>query len=337
MRQALIPRYGGPDVLELRDTPDPVPGEGEVRIRVSAAGVNFADILARMGLYPDAPPAPFCPGYEVAGTIDAAGPGVTRVMPGDRVVALTRFGGYADTVVVPADLVFAAPREVSDVELAALPVSHLTALVALYRMANVQAGETVLIRGAAGGVGLAATALCRLRRAIVVGTASGGKLEVIRGLGVDHPIDRRADVRREVLRVTGGRGADVVIDPIGGASFAHSYRLLAPLGRLVMIGVSSLAPGERRQWLTVLRAMWTMPRFKPMSLVNQNRGVFGLNIAHLWSERRQLATAMDFLVGELAARRVVPRVDSQWPLADVAGAHRRMQERKNVGKVVITI
>ncbi|MGE3276580.1 MAG: zinc-binding dehydrogenase [Vicinamibacterales bacterium] len=337
MREALIRRHGGPDVFELRERHAPEPGAGEVRIHVRAAGVNFADILGRMGLYPDAPRGPYVPGYEVAGVVDTVGAGVTRVVPGERVVALTRFGGYADTVVVPADYVFATPRDTSDAEAAALPVAHLTALVALYRMANVQAGEIVLVRSAGGGVGLAAADLCRLRRATVVGIASGGKLEAIRRLGVDHPIDRRADVPREVMRITGGRGADVVLDAIGGASFAESYRLLAPLGRLIIFGVSAAAPTSVRQWWPVLRTLWAMPRFKALSLINRNRGVFGLNVGHLWDERRHLASAMEFLLGELATRRLAPRVDRTFPLDDVAEAHRYIQERKNVGKVILTI
>lgn len=337
MREAVIRRSGGPEVFELRERSDPAPAAGEVRVRVRAAGVNFADLLGRMGLYPDAPRAPFVPGYEVAGIVDEIGPGVTRVANGDRVVALTRFGGYADTAVIPADFVFPTPRDVSDTEAAALPVGHLTAFIALYRMANVQGGETVLIRSAGGGVGLAAAALCRLRRASVIGVASGAKLETIRHLGIDHPIDRRTNVTREVMRLTGGRGVDVVLDSIGGRSFAESYRLLAPLGRLVVYGVSSLAPSSIRHWWPVLKTMWGMPRFRPLSLINRNRGVFGLNLAHLWDETRQLASAMDYLLGEQSARRLVPRVDCTFPLDQVAEAHRYIQERRNVGKVILTI
>ena len=234
MRQAVIPRYGGPEVFEVREAPDPVPGPGEVRIAVRAAGVNFADVLGRMGLYPDAPKPPMVMGYEVAGLVDAVGPDVSRVVTGDRVVALTRFGGYADRVVVPADFVFDASTDASDAELAALPVNYLTAMVALYRMANVQAGEHVLVLGAGGGVGLAATALAHLRRAVIIGVASAAKHDTLRQMGVDLLIDSRADIRAETLRFTGGRGVDVVLNPVGGASLASSYRLLAPLGRLVI-------------------------------------------------------------------------------------------------------
>jgi NADPH:quinone reductase-like Zn-dependent oxidoreductase len=337
MRQVVIPRYGAPDVLEVREQPDPVPGEGQVRIRVRASGVNFADLLARMGLYPDAPKPPVVVGYEVAGHVDAAGPGVSGITAGDRVLALTRFGGYADTIVVPAEFVFPVPTDLSDAEAAAIPVNYLTASVALYRMANLAAGETVVVHHAGGGVGIAATQLARLRRARIIGTASTGKHDALRSFGVDHAIDYRLeDVGREVRRLTNGRGADVVLDAIGGASFAASYRMLAPLGRLVMFGVSSMAPGDRRSWWRAAGALVRMPRFAPLSLIHGNRGVFGLNLGHLWGERRQLGGAIDLLLSEFGAGRLKPVVSRTFPLERAADAHRFLHRRGNIGKVLLT-
>jgi NADPH:quinone reductase-like Zn-dependent oxidoreductase len=336
MRQVVIRRYGAPDVLELREAPNPAPGEGEIRIAVAAAGVNFADVMARLGLYPDAPKLPLVVGYEVTGIVDAVGRGVTRVREGDRVIALTRFGGYATSVVVPAAFAFAAGAALSDAEAAALPVNYLTALVALYRIANVTAGETVLIHGAGGGVGIAAIQLARLRRAVLIGTASIAKHDALRTFGVDHVIDRRAgDLTAQVRRITNNRGVDVILDPIGGKSFKTSYRLLAPLGRLVLYGVSAIAPGERRSWWRAARAVVQMPTFKPISLMSHNRGVFGLNVAHLWNERRQLESGMQLLLLELEAGRLQPIVSRTFPLERAADAHRFVQSRANVGKVVL--
>jgi synaptic vesicle membrane protein VAT-1 len=336
MRQIVIVRHGAPDVLQARQVPDPIPGEGEVRIAVRAAGVNFADVLARLGLYPDAPKPPVVVGYEVSGVIDAVGPGVTTHREGDRVVALTRFGGYADCVVVPEEFAFSIPSSLGDAEAAAIPVNYLTALIALYRMANISAGETVLIHGAGGGVGIAATQLARLRGATILGTASATKHDAIRQQGVDHAIDyRTADVTRDVRRLTNGRGVDVVLDPIGGRSFTDSYRLLAPLGRLVMYGASSIAPGERRSLWRALVTIVRMPAFKPLSLMNRNRGVFGLNLGHLWEERRQLTEGMTLLLGEVAAGRLRPVVARTFPLERAADAHRFVQSRANIGKVVL--
>lgn len=337
MRQVVILKYGGPDVLVVREGPEPPVTEGHIRIRVGAAGVNFADVLGRLGLYPDAPKPPMVVGYEVAGVVDAVGEGVTGIRVGDRVTALTRFGGYSDQVVVPPALTFATPARLSDAEAAAVPVNYLTAMVALYKMANITAGETVLIHGAGGGVGIAATQLARLRRATIIGTASAGKHDALRTFGVDHAIDyRTADVAAEVHRLTRGRGVDVILDALGGASFATSYKLLAPLGRLVMYGVSAIVTGERRQWWRVISALVRMPAFRPLALMNSNRGVFGLNLGHLWTEQAQLTAAMSFLADELAASRLQPVIAATFPLERAADAHRFLQARSNIGKVVLT-
>jgi synaptic vesicle membrane protein VAT-1 len=336
MRQVVIPRHGPPEVFEVREVPDPMVADGEVGIRVRAAGINFADVLARIGLYPDAPKPPVVVGYEVAGVVEAVGPGVTSLQEGDRVVALTRFGGYADRVVVPAAQVFRFPDELSDAEAAAVPVTYLTAALALYRMAALTAGETVLVHNAGGGLGIAATQLARLRRTRVIGTASASKHDALRSFGVDETIDyRHADVEQEVRRITRGRGVDVVLDPIGAKSFAVSYRLLAPLGRLIMVGVSSVAGEQRSNW-RLLQTWWKMPSFDPLSLMNRNRGVFGLNVGHLWDERRHLQPIMELLMTELHAGRLQPIVAKTFPLERAADAHRFIQNRANIGKVVLT-
>jgi NADPH:quinone reductase-like Zn-dependent oxidoreductase len=337
MRHVVITRYGPPEVLEPREAPDPAPGDGQIRIAVRAAGVNFADVLARLGLYPDAPKPPVVVGYEVSGIVDAVGAGVTTHREGDRVVALTRFGGYANRAVVAAPFAFPVPAAIDDVSAAALPVNYLTALLALYRLANIEADETVLIHGAGGGVGIAATQLARLRGAAIIGTASAAKHDAIRQQGVAHALDyRTGNVAAEVRRLTSGRGVDVVLDPIGGRSFAESYQLLAPLGRLVIYGVSSIASGERRSVWHTLTTLMRMPRFKPLSLMNRNRGVFGLNLGHLWDERRQLADAMTLVLREVSAGRLSPVVARTFPLDRAADAHRFIQSRLNIGKVVLT-
>jgi NADPH:quinone reductase-like Zn-dependent oxidoreductase len=336
MRQAVITRHGGPEVFEIRERPDPTPGPGEIRIRVRAAGVNFADVLARLGFYPDAPRPPVVVGYEVAGRVDARGSDVTGVSEGDRVVALTRFGGYSDTVVVPANHTFQLPEALSDAEAAAVPVNYLTAALALYRLAALAPAETVLIHNAGGGVGIAATQLARLRRATVIGTASTAKHAALRTFGVEHTLDyRHDDVPREVEKLTKGRGADVILDPIGAKSFSDSYQMLAPLGRLVIYGLSAAAPGEQRNLWRAFRAWWQTPRFDAMSLINRNRGVFGLHVGHLWDEQPRITPIIDMLRHELGAGRLSPVVARTFPLEQVADAHRFIQSRQNIGKVVL--
>jgi NADPH:quinone reductase-like Zn-dependent oxidoreductase len=266
------------------------------------------------------------------------GSDVTGFSAGERVLALTRFGGYSDTVVVPSRQVFHVPPDLSDSEAAAVPVNYLTAALALYRMAALQPGESVLVHNAGGGVGIAATQLARLRRATVIGTASAFKHAALRSFGVDHTIDyRHANVAEEVRKITRGRGVDVILDPIGGPSFTSSYRMLAPLGRLILCGLSAAAPGERRSLWSAFRAWISTPRFNPLSLINRNRGVFGLHVGHLWDERRQLVPLMEMLLSELAAGRLKPVVARTFPLDRVADAHRFIQRRQNIGKVVLTV
>jgi len=336
MRQVVVARYGGPDVLRLNEVPVPVPSSGEVGIRVRAAGVNFADVLARMGVYADAPKLPFVPGYEVVGHVDTLGAGVLGFAPGDRVMALTRFGGYSDYVIAPVTHVFPVPSEMSDSEAAAAPVNYLTAALALDALAHVATGEIVVVHSAGGGTGIAVTQIARARGARVIAVASTHKHDALRGMGVEFVMDPRSmDIEEYVRRLTNGRGADIVLDPNGGTSFARSYRMLAPLGRLVIYGMSSAVPGERRNWLRILWTLRRMPYFRPLSLINRNRGVFGLNLAHLWGEQDHLRPAMERLLDEFRAGRLRPIVSRCFALTDAADAHRFLQSRQNIGKVVL--
>jgi NADPH:quinone reductase-like Zn-dependent oxidoreductase len=337
MREMIVARHGAPDVLEVVQRADPEPGPGEIRIRVKAAGVNFSDVLARMGLLPGSPKPPFVPGHEVSGYVDAIGPGPTRHEVGRHVVALTRWGGYADVVTVPGDFAFTAPPNLSHNEAVAIPMNYLTALLALYRMANLKAGEVVLVHNAGGGVGLAAMQLAHLRRAVVIGTASPAKHNALRSLGLDHVVDYHARaVEPCVERLTRGRGVDVVLDPIGGESLVHSYRLLAPLGRLIAYGLQDAVGGERRNVVRTLASLWNTPRFNPMSMISDNRGVFGLDVFHLWNERRLLHASMEALLTDFTAGRLKAVVAKAFPLGRAADAHHFLQDRANVGKVVLT-
>jgi NADPH:quinone reductase-like Zn-dependent oxidoreductase len=337
MRQIFIPRIGGPEVLEVRTAPDPEPGPGEVRIRVAASGVNFADCMARMGLYPDAPKLPAVVGYEVAGEVDRVGPGADGIRAGARVVAVTRFGGYADLVIVPAAQALPVPANVSLEKAAALPVNYLTAWLMLVWNGNVHPGERVLIHAAAGGVGQAALQICRWRGATVIGTASQSKHERLRLAGVAHCIDYTAqDFEAEVRRITGGEGVDIVLDAVGGRSFAKSYRCLGPLGRLFLFGVSSFAPGTTRSVPAALKGLLTLPRFKPVQLMNDNRGVFGINVGHLWDRGPLLVRMLSDILRLAEEKTFDPVVDRTFSFAQAADAHAYIQARKNFGKVLLT-
>jgi NADPH:quinone reductase-like Zn-dependent oxidoreductase len=337
MRQVWIPKIGEPDVLEVREAPDPVPAPGEVRVRVAASGINFADILARMGLYPDAPKLPAVVGYEVAGVVDATGADVDGLKDGDRVVAMTHFGGYSDVVCAPHATVRRLPENIDFAGGASIPVNYLTAWLMLVRLGAVRAGERVLVHACAGGVGLAAVQICRLFGAEVIGTASAAKHERLRQMGVSHCIDYRTqDFEEEVADLTGGKGVDIALDAVGGVSFAKSYRCLDSFGRLFVFGASSLAPSTRRRLGAALLGLWRMPKFKPLSLMSFNRGVFGVNLGHLWHRGEEMTAMLDEILGHFANGTFKPVVDRTFPFAEAAAAHRYIQDRKNFGKVVLT-
>ncbi|HEX2687094.1 MAG TPA: zinc-binding dehydrogenase [Kofleriaceae bacterium] len=224
MKQIWITRAGAPDVLEVREANDPVPGPGEIRIRVHAAGINFADLMARIGLYPDAPKPPCVVGYEVSGVIDAVGSGVTRWAPGDRVFGMPRFGGYTDTLVISEAQAFRMPAEMTFEQAAALPVVYLTAHHMMLFTGNLRRRSRVLIHSAAGGVGLAAIEIARTRDCEVFGIASRAKHDFLRARGCQHPIDSGGDYIAAVKEATGGKGVDLVLDPVGGKSWSEATR-----------------------------------------------------------------------------------------------------------------
>ena len=336
MRQIVTTANGGVEVLQIQDAPDPTPAKGEVVVQVEAAGLNFADILARQGLYPDGPKKPCVMGYEVAGTIAAAGEGVDPEFIGQAVVAMTRFRGQAEKVVVPENQLFAKPESLSFEQAAALPVNYLTAYALLSVMGSLHAGESVLIHNAGGGVGLAAIDIAKKIGATTYGTASPGKHEFLRARGLDHAIDYRNQDWLPVLQqLTNDRGVDLVIDPIGGSHWKQSYAALRHTGRLGMFGVSTASANGLRGKLKMIKAAVQMPRFHPLGLLNKNRGVFGLNLGHLWHEPEKVATWMNVILEGVSEGWVRPHVDKAFPFAQVGEAHQYMESRKNTGKVVL--
>ncbi len=340
MKQIWITKAGRPEVLEVREADDPGPGPGEAAIDVHAAGVNFADVLARMGMYPDAPPIPCVVGYEIAGTIAGTGPEVGEdagLPEGTRVLALTRFGGYATRVCVPVNQVFAIPDEMSFAEAAALPVNYFTAALAVERFGNLVAGERVLVHNAGGGVGIAAIQLSRAIGATIFGTASAWKHDQLRLLGVEHLIDYRTeDWVERVTTATDGEGVHVIIDPVGGRNLALDLKVLAPLGRLVAFGLSEPVRGGRRSLVRTLRSLLAMPRPGFLTLLNRNWSVAGLNLGHLWSEIDRLRDVGDAIITGWARGDLRPVIAAEVPFEEAGEAHRMLEERKNLGKVVLT-
>jgi NADPH:quinone reductase-like Zn-dependent oxidoreductase len=342
MRAVVITRHGPPEVLQVQERPDPPVGPGEVRIAVKAAGINFADTLARLGLYPDAPKVPSVVGYEVAGEIESVGEGVDSHTVGDRVIAATRFNGQAELVTVRPENVFPLPKNLSFEEGAAFPVNYATAYAALVIMGGLKEGERVLIHAAAGGVGISATQVAKGIGAEIFGTASGSKHDAIREQGVKHAIDYRTlDFEDEVRRITGGEGLDVIMDALGPTSFRKDYRLLRPGGRLIMYGLSDVQSGSgKRDIPAALRSLVrmplaTMPWWKSLGVMNENKGVFGLNMLHWWDREGNFDRVIEPLLEGLRQGDLKPVVAEAFPFDRAPDAHRFIEERRNIGKVVL--
>jgi NADPH:quinone reductase-like Zn-dependent oxidoreductase len=332
---------GGPEVLQVQERPDPPVGPGEVRIAVRAAGINFADTMARVGLYPDAPKPPCVMGYEVAGTVESVGDGVSEHAVGDRVMAGTRFGGQAELVTVPSTQALPLPERLSFEQGAAFPVNYGTAYAALVVMGGLREGTRVLIHAAAGGVGIAATQIARNAGAEIFGTASPSKHDAIRAQGVQHAIDYRSqDFAAEAMRLTGGEGVDLIVDALGPTSFRKDYRLLRPGGRMVMYGLSEATKGGKRDLPSALRSLAkmplaTIPWWRSLALMNENKGVFGLNMLKWWEREGSLDRVTEPLMADLEAGRLDPVVAEAFPFERAGDAHKFIAERRNVGKVVL--
>jgi NADPH:quinone reductase-like Zn-dependent oxidoreductase len=336
VRALVLEKTGPPDsAITVKDWPEPAPGPGQVLIDVRAAGINFADLLARVGLYPDAPKNPCVMGYEVAGTVASLGTGVDGYVVGDRVVAATHFGGFAERAAADVANVFRLPESWTFEQGAAVPVNYGTAFAALVKFANVRKGETVLVHMAAGGVGIAALQILRSLGAEAIGTASASKHDAIRAQGAAHAIDyRNQDVAKEVKRITEGRGVDVVLDALG--EFRQSYKLLRAGGRLVIYGASNIASGDRRNLVKAVREVARMPRFNPLRMMSQSKAVIGLNLLTLWDDRGSLEEVTTPLVELMNRGAIDPVVAEAFPFDRAADAHRFIQDRKNIGKVVLT-
>ena len=342
MKAVVLTRSGGPEVFEVLERPDPAVGAGEVRIAVHAAGLNFADTMARVGLYPAAPKPPCVLGYEVAGEVETIGEGVTGLTVGQRVMAGTKFGGQAELAVAHARDVMPMPEHLSFEEGAAFCVNYGTAYAALMIMGGLREGNRVLIHAAAGGVGIAATQVARIAGAEIFGTASAAKHEAIKAQGVDHPIDYRTqDFKAEIRRLTNGEGVDVILDPMGPTSCRKDYRILRPGGRLIMCGLSEAMNENGRDMRAALRSLLrmptsTMPWWNAGRLLNQNRGVFGLNLLSWWRREGGMDRITAPLLSDLNSKQLMPVVARSYPFEQAGDAHRYLAERRNIGKVVLT-
>jgi len=304
----------------------------EVHVQVKYSGINFADIMARKGTYQDAPPFPCVVGYEVSGIVKNIGSKKLEHLLEREVLCFTHFGGYSSDLILPAHCVFIKPQNLCMEQAAAVPVNYLTAYLLLIGMGSLKAHETILIHNAGGGVGLAAIELAKYIGAKIMGTASKSKHQKLLEFGVDHVLDYRTNSWiDEYKKITNNQGVELIIDPIGGLSWKNSYQLLRSTGRLGMFGISSGSESKFSQ----LKMLLQMPIFHPISLLNNNRSVFGVNMGRLWHEPDKAILWMNEILELINKNIIRPYVDKVFSYKDVASAHEYIENRKNFGKVLL--
>lgn len=322
MRAAVLTEPIGPDGLQIQEVPEPAPGPGQVSVQVRSCGLNFADVLLTLGKYQERPPLPFVPGMEVSGDVLALGEGVAHLRPGQRVAALTAIGGLAEQVVVPADRVVPLPDTMPYEVAAGFLIAYGTAHVALDRRARLLPGETVLVHGAAGGVGLAAVEVAKAMGAQVIATASTPeKRTLAREHGADHTLPyREEDFRQRMNEITQGRGVDVVFDPVGGPVFEPSLRCLAWEGRLLVIGFAS----------------GSIPAVPAGLVLVKNISILGLYWGSYVEQAPQvLADSLEHLFRWYSEGRLRPHVSAIYPLEKAREALQALQRRQAMGRIVV--
>lgn len=339
MKAAFVTRYGGPEVLEIRDAPIPRPGAREVLVRVRAIGLNFADVFARLGVYPGTPKAPFVPGLEFSGVVVAVGDQVTGFKGRERVMGYSRLGSHAEYVKVSEEMAGVVPDAMTFEDAASFLVSYLTAYHGLIRLAHIRAGEKLLVHAAAGGVGIATVQLAKHLGAEVFATAgTDEKVQLAGQHGADHPINYAStDFAEAVRRASGGYGVDVVMDSVGGDVYRKSWNLLAPMGRYILYGVSAVTGTGSLSRIKAAREYSHMKPIFPPSLIGANKGIFGFNLGTLRGAEKYFREAMMELLKLYEHGVLRPLIGRVFPFEKIVDAHAFLQARRSVGKVVVTV
>ena len=335
MRKVVYPKIGGVDSLRIVEAVDPVPGPGEVTVRIHRAGINFADLMMRQGLYGSNPDYPFTPGYEAAGEVIEAGDGVEGFDSGDRVLAMTGFGGYSEQIALDAGRVIRLPDSVSFEQAAAIPVTYGTAYHMLAHLGNLSEREAVLVHHAAGGVGTAVAQICQAFGAsLVVGTASSPKKEFVESLGMRFVDSKSEDFVSVCKSLTDGKGVHHAIDPVGGKHLMRSYKALRRGGKLYCFGASSAVKGDKRSMATALSMWASTPKFDPLRMMRSNKAVFGVHMG-LLDDESVFKGHLKVLSGMLLKGQIDPVIDSVWRFEQVSDAQKHMHDRKNRGKILL--
>ncbi len=337
MKAAFLVKYGASgSAFEIRDVDKPQPGPGQVLIKVSAFGLNFADVMARLGLYKGAPPIPCILGYDVVGYVEQCGMEVSGVATGDRVAALTRFGGYAEYVLAQYEVVNKVPEETPAGIVVALATQYTTAYFLAFEMANLQENDHVLIHAAAGGVGTGLVQMALHKKCIVFGTCSSAeKMEYLRGNGVHYPINyRENDFAVHIKEILGSKGLDVVFDPVGGKSVKKGYQLLGAGGRLCTFGVSSM--NNTTTIFGKLRVLFQFGIYHPLQFLSRSRGILGINMLGIAEENPQkIGRTMKNVMALYKSGEIKPYVGGEFHIGKLAEAHDFLESGKSIGKIVV--
>tara|TARA_B110000014_G_scaffold201305_1_gene150960 strand:- start:495 stop:1511 length:1017 start_codon:yes stop_codon:yes gene_type:complete len=335
VRKVVYPKVGGVDSIRIVEEEDPVPPKGQVCVRIHRAGINFADLMMRQGLYGSNPDYPFTPGYEAAGEVISLGESVEGISLGQRVLAMTGFGGYSEMVCIDATRVVPLPDSISYDQAAALPVTYGTAYHMLVHLGNLSEGETVLIHHAAGGVGTAVAQICEAYGVSkIIGTASAPKREFVESLGM-HFVDSKSEDFVSICKsLTDGKGVHHAIDPVGGKHLMRSYKALRRGGRLYSFGASAAVKGDKRSMVTALRMWASTPRFDPLKMMRSNKAVYGVHMG-LLDDESVFKGHLEALSGMLLKGQIDPIIDSVWRFEKVAEAQKHMHDRKNRGKILL--
>ncbi|KAJ1136080.1 hypothetical protein NDU88_002498 [Pleurodeles waltl] len=338
-RCLVLSGHGGYDKVKLqtrKGVPGP-PRAGEVLVRVRACGLNFADLMGRQGLYDRLPSPPTTLGMECSGIVEQLGEGVTDRQVGDKVMVLNRSGLWQELVTVQANHTFIMPEGMSFEEAAAFLVNYITAYLIIFDCGNLRPNQNILVHMAAGGVGTAAVQLCKtVDNVTIFGTASTAKHEFLKESGVTHPIDYRTTDYIEEVRKISPKGVDIVLDPLGGSDTCKAFNLLKPMGKLVIYGSANLLTGQKKNLMALAKTWWNQFSINAMQLLHSNKSVSGFNLGYLDEEVELISGVVTKLVELYKQGTIKPKVDSVWPFEQVGDAMRQMQEKKNVGKVVLT-
>ncbi|XP_038634889.1 synaptic vesicle membrane protein VAT-1 homolog [Scyliorhinus canicula] len=328
--------FGGYDKLKVEVKKDlPTPKSGEILIRVKACGLNFADLMARQGLYDRLPSSPpLIPGMECSGVVEVIGDDVTDRKVGDNVIVMNRAGLWSEMVVIPVSHTFLMPDGMSFEEAAAISVNYVTAYMMIYDFANLRPNQSILVHMAAGGVGTAVTQLCKIVKDVTIfGTALASKHETLKENGVTHPIDYSTLDYAEEVRKISPNGIDIVLDPLGGGDTTKGFNLLKPMGKIVLYGAANLLTGPKRNPLAIAKMWWNKFSINSLQLLHSNKAVCGYHLGYL--EVDQISDALTKLLSLYKEGKIKPRVDSVWPFEQIGDAMKQMQERKNIGKVIL--